>query len=595
MSNNPIPWTFLDGLDTSPQLKIQPKSVKKSFAQVVTNNCDISLSQLPQPYLKGDSIAVKIPEDEYQAGLKRCKNHFHGRIIFSKGDTPTKFLDLKDKLIGGIGTPIALDEATNSRAFGHFAKVLVDINLKASLPDQILVEREEFAFFVYLEYENLPDYCLGCQTIGHLTYNCKKNGKNVFAEELPKPLRKPATSAQTKIPIGKEVENLDKLEKIVFSPSKDSQASSEEETPSRVDNIVDGNIPTHEQRDYVQASEEMVNQIAAKATRIVGRLWADEEDVIEETEESQFSLVLSKSKKTAKEKCLNKGIGNNKTRLVLKKLCLSNKPDLLFIAEPKGFCSLDLSPVVITVSDQQCSLSILWNNKTFFTSTIYAHTHYLQRRFLWVEIQSLLLAHPGPWCCIGDFNAILGSNECRSARLPNKVSCEDFQKFPDTSRVIHLSTRGVAFTWTNKRRGEVLTEKRLDKCLCNDTWISSWQNVACCTLPRVASDHHDILFCFEVSDSLRSSQFGFHKMWLRHSDCKRLVEESWSVPVLGCPMFILSQKLKNLKIKLKDWNANIFGNVHLRVKNALANVEIIQIYINASGPDPHLLDQDMHA
>ncbi|KAE9611157.1 putative transcription factor interactor and regulator CCHC(Zn) family [Lupinus albus] len=85
----------------------------------------------------------------------------------------------------GIGTPISLDEATHSRSFGHFARVLVDINLKASLPDQILVERDGYDFLVMMEYEKLPDVCTGCQAIGHLESKCRKTpNKNV--EEVTK-------------------------------------------------------------------------------------------------------------------------------------------------------------------------------------------------------------------------------------------------------------------------------------------------------------------------------------------------------------------------------------------------------------------------
>ncbi|XP_019427097.1 PREDICTED: uncharacterized protein LOC109338760 [Lupinus angustifolius] len=79
----------------------------------------------------------------------------------------------------GLGTPISLDEATTSRSFGHFARILVDIDLKGSLPNQILVEREGFAFFVYVEYENLPEFCSGCQSIGHLLSNCRRNKKDI--------------------------------------------------------------------------------------------------------------------------------------------------------------------------------------------------------------------------------------------------------------------------------------------------------------------------------------------------------------------------------------------------------------------------------
>ncbi|KAE9587721.1 hypothetical protein Lalb_Chr23g0276971 [Lupinus albus] len=67
------------------------------------------------------------------------QEYWSPRIIFS--------------IVGGIGTQIALDDATDSRSFGHFAKVLVEINLKNKLPGQILVEREDFAFFVSIEYE----------------------------------------------------------------------------------------------------------------------------------------------------------------------------------------------------------------------------------------------------------------------------------------------------------------------------------------------------------------------------------------------------------------------------------------------------------
>lgn len=41
-------------------------------------------------------------------------------------------------------------------------------------------------------------------------------------------------------------------------------------------------------------------------------------------------------------------------------------------------------------------------------------------------------------------------------------------------------------------------------------------------------------------------------------------------------MSVLSQKLKALKLELKSWNKLVFGNIHLRVNNALAAVESIQ-------------------
>lgn len=55
--------------------------------------------------------------------------------------------------------------------FGHYARVLVDINLTVELHDQILVEREDFAFFVNIAYENLPHFCTHIKIIGHTILN----------------------------------------------------------------------------------------------------------------------------------------------------------------------------------------------------------------------------------------------------------------------------------------------------------------------------------------------------------------------------------------------------------------------------------------
>lgn len=41
----------------------------KSFVDAVNNVCDIPLSQLPKPCVKGDKWAIFIPEEEYQLGV----------------------------------------------------------------------------------------------------------------------------------------------------------------------------------------------------------------------------------------------------------------------------------------------------------------------------------------------------------------------------------------------------------------------------------------------------------------------------------------------------------------------------------------------
>ncbi|MCI14278.1 pectin acetylesterase [Trifolium medium] len=98
MGSFSIPWACLDTSSKPDNSeKTQPKP-HKSFAQAVSNVCDIPLSQLPQACVKGVDLAIPIPEVEYLAGIDACKHNLHGRIIWPKGATPLTVVALKNKL-----------------------------------------------------------------------------------------------------------------------------------------------------------------------------------------------------------------------------------------------------------------------------------------------------------------------------------------------------------------------------------------------------------------------------------------------------------------------------------------------------------------
>ncbi|CAL0323863.1 unnamed protein product [Lupinus luteus] len=203
-----------------------------------------------------------------------------------------------------------------------------------------------------------------------------------------------------------------------------------------------------------------------------------------------------------------------------------------------------------------------------------------------------MISNVGPWNCIGDFNVITGVNEYRGSTLPSRLPSEEFCSFFEEANLIHLPTRGAEFTWSNRRSGLALTEKRLDRSLCNEDWLSFWQQVSCCTLPRVSSYHYPLLLCSTNSNFNGISSFRFLKMWLHHPGISEVVRDSWSQPLCGYPMFIFSTKLKRLKMVLKHWNVNVFGNIHQRVKEAWSNVDTIQNCINDHGLVQDMLNQE---
>ncbi|XP_019434368.1 PREDICTED: uncharacterized protein LOC109341034 [Lupinus angustifolius] len=252
-------------------------------------------------------------------------------------------------IAGGLGVPISLDEATSNRSFGHFARILVDVDLKGTLPSQILVEREGFAFFVHIEYENLHAFCSGCQVIGHLISSCRRN-KDVGAE-IPRPTLgrnalhpkdtdpgkgQKVNNNKTEMDNRKEVVNKAREDDLVIElefennvnmppeivqkegiPSNpideacDLQSSSDEDTrETRVEETQENEVIQliPEERFIVQQHDQMCNDLAATETRIVGRLWTDEEEEINEEledngpargspKEGTFTKALSKSQK----------------------------------------------------------------------------------------------------------------------------------------------------------------------------------------------------------------------------------------------------------------------------------------------------------
>jgi len=71
------------------------------------------------------------------------------------------------------GYTYLFDALTRNRAFGHYARILVDIDLSNRVSDEILVEREGFAFKLEVQYECRPFFCRHCFVIGHNITTCK--------------------------------------------------------------------------------------------------------------------------------------------------------------------------------------------------------------------------------------------------------------------------------------------------------------------------------------------------------------------------------------------------------------------------------------
>ena len=86
----------------------------------------------------------------------------------------------------GIGAPIKIDENTLQKRFGHYARVLVDIDLSFDPPHELVIKRTSGETLgIIIEYELLPDVCSHCGNVGHRVTSCKfvRNSVHVHREE----------------------------------------------------------------------------------------------------------------------------------------------------------------------------------------------------------------------------------------------------------------------------------------------------------------------------------------------------------------------------------------------------------------------------
>ena len=66
------------------------------------------------------------------------------------------------------------------------------------------------------------------------------------------------------------------------------------------------------------------------------------------------------------------------------------------------------------------------------------------------------------------------------------------------------------------------------------------------------------------------SPFRFENIWLKVEEFKDLLKAWWEGENFnGSASFILTEKLKVVKIKLKEWNRDVFGKVDYRKNLAL--------------------------
>ena len=196
------------------------------------------------------------------------------------------------------------------------------------------------------------------------------------------------------------------------------------------------------------------------------------------------------------------------------------------------------------------------------------------RSFLWEELSGLRSWWDVPWCAGGDFNVVRFPSE-RSGSSNFTSAMHRFSAFISEQSLIDLPLVGGRFTWSNTR--EVASRSRLDRFLVSADWEEKFPSVCQCCLSRLLSDHFPILL---EGGNLHGGKkpFRFENMWLKDEGFLERVSSWWeSYHFQGTLSFALANKLKLLKLDLKRWNAEEFGNIGLRLQNLWKEFNALEV------------------
>ncbi|PNY10733.1 putative NBS resistance protein [Trifolium pratense] len=109
--------------------------------------------------------------------FKSCtQRQRHAQILIRLIELPQEYWRQRTlfEIASVIGTPLSLHESTKNRAFEHYGRILVDMDLSWRVFDVIRVERDGYAFNLEIVYEHLPSYCFHCGILGHDVTNCQR-------------------------------------------------------------------------------------------------------------------------------------------------------------------------------------------------------------------------------------------------------------------------------------------------------------------------------------------------------------------------------------------------------------------------------------
>ncbi|XP_077251900.1 uncharacterized protein LOC143891145 [Tasmannia lanceolata] len=170
----------------------------------------------------------------------------------------------------------------------------------------------------------------------------------------------------------------------------------------------------------------------------------------------------------------------------------------------------------------------------------------------------------------GDFNTIRYPEE-KNVVGRVTTSMRRLSDFILGGELIDLLLEGARYTWTNNQENLILSW--LDRILISTEWEEKFPRIFQRALPRPISDHN--LLLLELSDfSAGPRPFKMDMSWCEDKGFDGKVKNWWeAMNVTGWKGFILGQKIKQLKLNIREWVKQENSSRELRKSEILLKLQ----------------------
>ncbi|XP_058781622.1 uncharacterized protein LOC131655832 [Vicia villosa] len=209
-----------------------------------------------------------------------------------------------------------------------------------------------------------------------------------------------------------------------------------------------------------------------------------------------------------------------------------------------------------------------WNDNFYYVINVYSSCDLSKKIALWNDLLALKeVFKDGEWIIGGDFNAIKNDRERKGrSMVVNKKEVELFADFIFNSNLVDIPCKGRNFSWFS---GYGKSTSRIDRFLLSNMVVSKWDMIGQLIGDRDISDHCPI-WIMKYASNWGPKPFRFKNEWFSFNSFVPFMEKEWKgLKVEGRGDFVLKEKLRLLKDKLKKWNIEVFGRIELDMEEGV--------------------------